>query len=330
MVAALPGDGVHLDPTPQGATRRTTTVVIAPQGEWAAGQRVTALGRDLDRTEGDLVRMEHDGFSFDIDADGLIVPDESLRGAGRTVPEDLRGQSAQRGLRKRLAQLHTDERSASGSVLGTEGGLYDTLLDDIVGTSLASGYGGLYEGSNAHRGSQISSSMSMNCVGFNTMHRLGQEFDVLQYFERKPRSIEFVPDDVLAWHDDLPMRPNTFRRRRMLQVAPLLAGPIVVTGYFRDTFMRPDGVEMVVHEYGLNATVSGEPLVLDRVEAVPGNLPLDHCPLAARSALTLEGLPLAEVEQTVRREATGPTGCTHLNDELRALRLVQTLLAAQA
>ena len=329
-MSAVPGGGILLGPTPDGATRRTTTIMVAPRGDWLSDQRVTAIGRDLCRTAGDGVRMEHDGFSFDIDAAGLIVPDETPSGSGRRVPEELRGQFAQRGLRKRVAELRADQRSSASVLLGPEGGLFDTLLDDVVGTSLASGYGMLYEGSNATSGSQIGSAMRMTCVGFNTMNARGEVFDVQRYFEKKPPSIEFVEDDPLVWHDDLPMRPNTFRRRRMLQVAPQPTGQVAVTGYFRDTFMRPDGVEMVVHEYGLNATVSGRPLVLDSVEAVPGNLPLDHCPLAARSALTLEGLPLTEVEQAVRRDVAGPAGCTHLNDELRALRLVQTLIAARA
>jgi hypothetical protein len=329
-MSAIPGGGILLQPTPLDAVRRTTTTVVVPDGTWAAGQRVTAVGRDLARSARGALRSEHDWLSFAIDAEGLLVPDEHE--AGHSVPEALRGHSAQRGLRKRVAELRPGD-----AALGREGGLFDTLLDDVVGTSLASGYGALYEGSNASRGSEISTSMRMTCVGFSTLHRQGEEFDVLRYFETKPRSVEFVPDDILAWHQDVPMEPNTFRRRRMLQVArqpesgaSRTGGSVSITGYFRDTFMRPDGVEMVVHEYGLDATASGLPLVLDQVEAVPGNLPLQHCPRAARTAVRLGGLRLADVEPAVRHDLTGAAGCTHLNDELRALRLAPTLLAALA
>ena len=339
VLSAVPGGGPLLARTPVGGTRRTTTLLVTPQGAWHSGQRVAAIGRDLrlddlrdDRGE---PQVTEERFAFDIDAEGLISPLDQ----GRTVPDQLRGRPAQRGLRKAMAELQ----------ITRPGSLFDTLLDDVVGTSLASGYGRLYEGTlHAHGNTSGTSSessesddersfataMQLTCVGFNTMHRRGEAFNVRRYFETKPPSVEFVSDDPLTWHHDAPMPPNSFRRRRMLQVEPATGGesgdayPIEVTGYFRDTFMRPDGVEMVVHEYGLRATVSGDPLLLDTLEAVPGNLPLKHCPLAAGSALRLVGLPLSEIEEVVRREIAGPTGCTHLNDELRSLRLIRTLLQA--
>lgn len=319
-MSAVPG-GTQLGPVPLGATRRTTTLLVTPRGGWAEGQVVTAIGRNLSRHESGEVSTAHERFAFDIDAAGLIVPHAS----GPTVPEQLRGLSAQRGLRKAVTRLRAD--LGGEGLVGSDGGLTDALLDDIVGTSVASGYGRLYEGSLRQAGGGISSAMRLTCIGFSTMHQRGEEFDVQRYFEKKPPSIEFVPPDPLAWHEDLPMPPDAFRRRRMLQVEPSGEGTVAVTGYFRDTFMRPDGVEMVVHEYGLRATVSGDPLTLESVEAVPGNLPLDHCPMAAGSALGLAGLPLTEVETAVRRELTGPAGCTHLNDELRSLRLVRALMA---
>lgn len=321
-MTAVPG-GTQLGPVPIGATRRTTTLLVTPRRTWTNGQAVAAIGRDLTREESDEVHTRHERFAFDIDAAGLILPHDS----GPTVPEQLRGLSAQRGLRKAVTRLRADRAAGGEGLVGSAGSLTDALLDDIVGTSVASGYGRLYEGSLRQAGGGISSAMRLTCVGFSTMHQHGVQFDVQRYFEKKPPSIEFVPPDPLAWHDDLPMPPDSFRRRRMLQVEPSGDGVVAVTGYFRDTFMRPDGVEMVVHEYGLTATVSGHPLALDSVEAVPGNLPLDHCPMAAVSALGLVGLPLTEVEAAVRRELTGPAGCTHLNDELRSLRLVRALVA---
>lgn len=321
MIAA-PGDGKQLGPTPPGAVRRTTTIVVAPRGEWAAGQTLTAVGRDLTRGHGDAVRTHHDKLTFDIDPAGLIVP----RSGSRGVPEELWGRPAQQGLRKNVAQLRGAQRDGGEELLGPVDGLYDSMLDDVVGTMLASGYGRLHEGPRGQTDG-FAARMSRSCIGFSTMHARGEEFDVQRYFETKPPSIEFVPPDVLAWHQDRPMLPRSFRRRRMLQVAPTPDGVVVVTGYFRDTFMTPDGTERVVHEYDLNATVSGPTFILDSIQAEPGDLPLDHCPLAARSALTLKGLSLSEVDGAVRRDLAGPAACTHLNDELRNLRLVPALLA---
>lgn len=321
-MSAVPGGGVRLEPTPLGAVRRTTTMVIAPPGAWADGQTLTAIGRDLVRTPGDEIRTSHDELTFDIDAAGLIVPG----GRSRGVPEALWGTSAQRGLRKSVAELRSTPRDGSEELLGPAGGLYDAMLDDVVGATLASGYGRLHEGSYGQPDG-LASRMRMTCVGFSTMRERGEEFDVQRYFDTKQRSVEFVPDETLAWHEDPPMRARSFRRRRMLQVAPRSDGVVAVTGYFRDTYMTPDGIEKVVHEYGLTATVSGPTFIVDSIEAAPGSLPLDHCPLAATSALRLEGLSLSEVEVAVRRDIAGPSACTHLNDELRNLRLVPALLA---
>lgn len=323
-MTAVPGGGVQLAPTPPGAVRRTTTIEMAPRGTWAAGQTLTAIGRDLARSHSDVVRTDHDELTFDIDPAGLIAP----RG-GRGVPEELWGRPAQHGLRKNVAQLRSAQRDGGDLLLGPQGGLYDSMLDDVVGTTLASGYGRLHEGMPG-QADNFAARMSLTCVGFSTMHERGEEFNVQRFFEKKPLSIEFVPEDVLTWHEDRSMLPNSFRRRRMLQVAPTSDGVVGVTGYFRDTFMTPDGAERVVHEYGLHATVSGPTFILESIEAAPGDLPLDHCPLAARSALKLEGLCLSEVNEAVRRDIAGPAACTHLNDELRNLRLVPALLALRA
>ena len=71
-MTTVPGGGIRLDPTPLGAVRRTTTMVIAPRGEWAAGQTLTAIGRDLVRTHGDVVRSSHDELTFDIDPAAVL------------------------------------------------------------------------------------------------------------------------------------------------------------------------------------------------------------------------------------------------------------------
>ena len=320
-MTVVPGGAPQIGPTPRGAVRRTSTLVIEPRGSWAEGQSVTATGRDLVHAPTGDIRTEHDQLTFDLDPAGLLVP----RGE-RTVPAPLRGQSVRRGLRKRVAELRGARPGGADELLGPAGGLFDAMLDDVVGTALASGYGRLHEESSGHT-VDLAAHMSSTCLGFSTMHARGERFDVDRYFDTKQPSVDFVPHDDLAWHEDRPVRPLSFRRRRMLQVAPTTDGVVSVTGYSRDTFAGPDGVEMVVHEYGLDAIVSGSPLVLESVDASPGHLPLDHCPLAAGTAVSLAGLALSEVETAVRRDIAGPAGCTHLNDELRNLRLVPALLA---
>lgn len=318
---AIPHNGSVLAPTPPGAVRCTTTLTAIPHRDWASGQTVSAVGRHLLHTTDGIAHTRHDNLAVDVDQAGLILP----RRNGRTVPEQLRGRPAQRGLRKAVAELRDSLEDNGESLMGPPGGLYDTLLDDVVGTTIASGYGRLQEGP-AGPAPEFVGHMRRTCVGFSTMHRRGEEFDTTRYLDSKPLSVEFVSSDPLAWHADRAMTPNSFRRRRMLQVQPGHGSNFAVTGYFRDTFMSYEGVERVVHEYGVTANVSGPPFVVNALKALPGDLPLAYCPLAARSATALEGLGLAEIDGVVRREVAGPASCTHLNDELRSLRLVPALL----
>jgi hypothetical protein len=83
--------------------------------------------------------------------------------------------------------------------------------------------------------------------------------------------------------------------------------------------MDRDGAEWVVHEYSATGAfdlVGGR--VLD-IEAEAHVLPWMECPGAVGSAERLSGMPIAEVRTRVRREFTGSSTCTHLNDTLRSL-----------
>jgi hypothetical protein len=51
-----------------------------------------------------------------------------------------------------------------------------------------------------------------------------------------------------------------------------------------------------------------------------------ECPGAVGSAHRLAGMPLSELRPWVRRELTGVSTCTHLNDTLRSLADVTVLL----
>lgn len=321
-MSALPArvrDGALLAPTPLGAVRRTTTLTVTPDGDWNSGRTVWAIGRDLARTSDAAARTRHDVLLIDVDRAGLITASRDGQGA----PAQLLGLRAQQGLRKAIAQIRSAQGDGDKSPLGAPGGLCDAMLDDVVGTLIASGYGRLHQGPLGPLPG-FASRMSATCVGFSTMHRRGEEFDSDRYFTGKPRSIEFVSGDPLAWHNDPAMAPNTFRRRRMLQVQPGTGDTLAVAGYFRDTFATTDGVERVVHEYGVTATLSTPQFIVEKVEAHPGDLPLPACPLASRSASTLIGVGAADIDAAVRHLA-GPGACTHLNDELRSLRLVPAL-----
>jgi hypothetical protein len=60
--------------------------------------------------------------------------------------------------------------------------------------------------------------------------------------------------------------------------------------------------------------------------ATPHVLPWLECPVAAASATRLAGVPLAGLRGHVRQTFGGTSTCTHLNDTLRSLEDVSTLL----
>jgi hypothetical protein len=133
-------------------------------------------------------------------------------------------------------------------------------------------------------------------------------------------------NDPLAWHD-LPALPaHGMRRRRRLDVwHDGDAG--MVECFFRDSHLDPDGVEEIVHEYTVHATVDlGTQLFLS-CDADFGALPWPECPNALASATRLVGAPVDGLRGWVRDTFVGPTTCTHLNDTLRSLEDVGALLA---
>lgn len=295
------------------------TTLVDAQGDWASGVRVRAAGRDLVRAADGRVRAEADAFAFDLDAGDRILP---LDGEP-TLPEVLRGRSARHGLRKLVATLRAEGAAAA---LGPAGGLCDALLDDVPGLLVVGGYGRLYDHVAAAPAQRVPGPAAQVCVGFHELAASGAEYTSTRFLS-KDASVDFVPADRLAWHRDADLPIGAVRRRRLLEVRPA-AGVVDVSGYFRDTFHRPDGVEVVIHEYGLSARLRAADLVVEVLEAHPGRLPMEYCPLAAAGTEAVIGSPVSVLDRVVRGSLYGPRSCTHLNDELRSLRLVPVLLAA--
>jgi hypothetical protein len=100
------------------------------------------------------------------------------------------------------------------------------------------------------------------------------------------------------------------RRRRRLDLTP----GYEVDVHFRDSHMDEAYAESVVYEYSVTGMAARA-----RV------LPWMECPGAVASATRLVGMPAAELRGWVRRELTGATTCTHLNDTLRSLADVTAL-----
>jgi Protein of unknown function (DUF2889) len=135
-------------------------------------------------------------------------------------------------------------------------------------------------------------------------------------------------DDPLAWHPMEPLPPHGMRRRRRLDVtAPEgTDGRYGIDAHFRDSHVDESGIESVVHEYSVFATVDREGVRVDDIGARAQVLPWMECPGALASADRLSGMAVADLRNHVRREFKGTTTCTHLNDTLRSLGDVGVLV----
>jgi hypothetical protein len=109
------------------------------------------------------------------------------------------------------------------------------------------------------------------------------------------------------------------RRRRRIDAYEESAGRIGIDAMFRDTYVRSDGVETIIHEYTLDAVVDAETGVIVDSRATPRVLPWQECPGAIASAERITGMTLSDLHFRVRQELFGTSTCTHLNDLLRSV-----------
>jgi hypothetical protein len=126
------------------------------------------------------------------------------------------------------------------------------------------------------------------------------------------------PDDPLGWHVMQVMPRLSGRRRRRMDLT-YSDDALVVDAMFRDSFVHGDGREIVLHEYGLTATIAVPQMEILDCVAAPRVLPWVECSVAAASVTDLAGRPLSDVNKFVKTEFYGVSTCTHLNDLLRSL-----------
>jgi hypothetical protein len=121
--------------------------------------------------------------------------------------------------------------------------------------------------------------------------------------------------------------PQAMRRRRRIDVFEEGAGRLGIDAMFRDSYVRTDGVETIIHEYTLEAVVDGGTGVIVESRATPRVLPWQECPGAVASGERITGMTLPELHFRVRQELFGTSTCTHLNDLLRSVADAEALIA---
>jgi len=134
-------------------------------------------------------------------------------------------------------------------------------------------------------------------------------------------------DDSWAWHAMSPLPIHGMRRRRRIDVHQVASRSRVgIDAMFRDTYVRSEGVETIIHEYTLDAVVDTETGVIVDSRATPRVLPWQECPGAVASAGRIVGMTLQDLHFRVRQELSGTSTCTHLNDLLRSVADAEALI----
>jgi len=252
-------------------------------------------------------------------------------------PDLLIGAVVGPGFRGRLAEAAPLEADATT--------LLHLLLDDLPGAGLVSGYsmqrGGALDGprrqGTAPPGRPAAGSPARGfrddlCAGWAhdaTMMVTIRNQGVIPLAIGPPAPGLERPDDPWAWHDMPPLAPHSMRRRRRLDVIGTPdPGTFRVDVHFRDSHMDEDGAESVVHEYCVSGRIDAAAGRVVEMAAEARVLPWMECPGAVASAGRLVGMRLADLRTWVRREMTGASTCTHLNDTLRSLGDVTALVSA--
>lgn len=214
--------------------------------------------------------------------------------------------------------------------LAAESSLLYMLLDDVPVTTLVSGYA---VGANVRPDAQLPIKGSLHhhtrnmCAGFiegGTIMQ-GLDADHRAPIVTGPRAPSLDNDDPLAWHTLAELPPIGMRRQRRLDLKPGV-DTIRADVLFRDSYMHPDGVEIVIHEYTVDVSIDARKRLVNSCVAIARVLPWIECPGAISSATRIDGLPLDHLRAYIRANFTGVSTCTHLNDTLRSLQDIPALL----
>ena len=204
-----------------------------------------------------------------------------------------------------------------------------TLLDDVPVTTLISGHA--LSASGATRlARETYSPVADLCAGFISGGVL------MTSFEGGEPAVVTGPDapaldrddDPVAWHHMPTLAVQNMRRLRRIDVSPGASpGVVAIDAMFRDSYVRADNVETVIHEYVLNADVEAESRTIVGCRASARVLPWPECLPASASAQRSVGMTLSELHSTVRTDFIGTQTCTHLNDLLRSVADAESLIA---
>lgn len=303
------------------SVRRTTSIDMTREDNSLDPVYLLGNGRDLfTARDGSVHELGRAGLTATIDMVPRVVQRIDTRPAIDGMSR-LAGAPAMSGFRAAVDKVAPQLRQRRE--------LLYTLLDDIPVATLISGHALSASGV---LGDMVKSGylpVADQCAGFVTGGLLMSSFEAGDpAIVTGPVAPDLDdPTDPGGWHDMAPLPIHGMRRRRRLDVAENDTAPTVsIDAMFRDTYVRGDGQETIIHEYSLTAVVDpGSGLILQS-DAVPRVLPWQECPGAVASARRITGMTLSDLHFRVRQELTGTSTCTHLNDLLRFVADARALI----
>jgi hypothetical protein len=162
-----------------------------------------------------------------------------------------------------------------------------THLDDVPVATLISGHALSASNVLGHFTKSGYLPVADQCAGFATGGLLMTSFDAGDpVIVTGPEALDLDHDsDDIAWHPMAPLPRHGMRRQRRIDVFE--AGQdyrVGIDAMFRDTYVRTDGVETIIHEYTLAAVVDADTHVILESHATPRVLPSQECPGSVASA----------------------------------------------
>lgn len=320
-LVAAPYDTVP--PRRPGSVRRTSHLLMTWPDGHGSDLRVSGRARDLLTPRRGPARIVATA-----DVSVIQSPDREIRSIEVTPPvapvEVLVGSGPGRGFRRAITAAFAGEQQQHS--------LGFFLIEDLPTASLISTFAwsrqpdmvDTFFDDSRRSASQVAGICSGYRPGGIALELRSKGADVSQNVAVTPGLDP--AGDPLAWHDlEVPAGAAMCRRRRMDVWGD--DGEYRVDAMFRDNSWDPDGREAIVHEYGLTATVDPSTSTLVALEATPRVLPYPECPLAANEIQRCLGISVTTLRSTVLEELRGIESCTHLNDMLRALAELPTMLA---
>lgn len=321
-------------PRRAGSVRRTSSIDVEWLGDMEGERRMHGRARDVLTPASGITQV-----LAEASMEATLTFERTITALSATpAPAQLSRLVGQRGgghLRMLMAEI-MPELIASGAPLYL-------LLDDISGTSLVCSWA--WSLWNSEWLAQMQTAMGIEqrekmmaeragvCWGLQ-LGNSGMQPDRGSLSDNPADGGELRnPADPDGWHAFPDLSGVSMRRARRIDVwRDADRGLIHVDSAFQDSAPRPphadgsSGGRAALHEYRLTATLDPESFTLQSLTPEPRVLPFGECPGAVTNAVKLIGTPLPQIREAVLAQLRGTSGCTHLNDALRALAEVPRLL----